>query len=133
MASSLPTALVSVTTSGVIGYPIEDAWRAVKDWGDATAFGTRSCLLVRSWTARHCTAHAFHTSARAGVPVCLQCILGYSSAWFAQEGEKEHTIGALRKSEWGSCGRVVERLTGYDVGKYSQCVAIFCVFFGELG
>ena len=40
------TALVSVTTSGVVGYPIEAAWRAVKDWGDATSFGIRSTLLV---------------------------------------------------------------------------------------
>ena len=128
MASCLPTALVSVTTSGVIAYPIEDAWRAVKDWGDATCFGIRSALLVG--TARLCTAHAFHIFARthAGVHVHLQCYYWvHSSAPCAQEGEKEHTIGALRKSEWGPCGRVVERLTGYDVGNYSQCVAAVCV------
>ena len=44
------TAQVSVTTSGVIGYPIEAAWRAVKDWGDATCFGLHSQLLVRQYT-----------------------------------------------------------------------------------
>ena len=78
MASSLPTALVSVTTSGVIGYPIEDAWRAVKDWGDATAFGTRSCLLVRSLdsTPLYCQCIFTPLRARTGVQVCPQCILG---------------------------------------------------------
>ena len=78
MASSLPTALVSVTTSGVIGDPIEDAWRAVKDWGDATAFGTRSCLLVREEldsTPLYCLMHFTPSRARAGVHVCPQCIL----------------------------------------------------------
>ncbi len=37
----------------------------------------------------------------------------------AQEGS-EQTIGALRRVSWGR-GRVVERLTGYDVNSHTQC------------
>ena len=37
-----------------------------------------------------------------------------------QDGN-EQTIGALRQLIWGR-GRVVERLTGYDVSNHTQCV-----------
>lgn len=46
MATCLPTACVTTSVSGIIGYPIEDAWNAVKDWGDWGAFGIRSSLMV---------------------------------------------------------------------------------------
>ena len=126
MASCLPTALVSVTTSGVIGYPIEDAWRAVKDWRDATCFGIQSALLVSAEldsTLLYCFCISQDPARELGSMSVFSLYCVYSSASCLQDGEKEHTIGALRKSEWGPCGRVVERLTGYDVGNYSQCVA----------
>ena len=51
---------------------------------------------------------------------------GFTQGLFVQDGASEQTIGALRKTEWGPCGRVVERLTGYDVGNHLQCVATAC-------